>query len=325
VKEPLKVPFVLLLILACATFVLAALGIFGTWGIEDSSTRAFGLTYIAQKLPRSLFDVMIPAVVLSIVLIGFRLARRPFSRFLGLLIVLVISYAALVNGMIWFKALSAATRPAQGEPAQYLRPSTFMRIGGVVLNASAVEGSGVRGVLVFDPSRPAPRFTVYGAASASVRAGSMTVNAPGRPPLNLTGAPDLAWTGIFSADPITGAFLRDLGTLTADYKHLLDTSLAQFFAACFSLVLLCTASLVLLRITRWPLVNIMLLIIAVRGYFSLYHLLAVRLAPQLRTILADNLVATFFPSGVLAALGIVLLLVDVLFIPADRWASETGQ
>ncbi len=152
----------------------------------------------------------------------------------------------------------------------------------------------------------------------------MTLSAAGSPPLALTGAPELAWTGVFAADPITGAFLRDIATLTADYQHLLDTSLAQFCAACFSLVLLCAASLALLRITRWPLVNIMILIIAVRGYFSLYHLLAVRLAPQVDGILTDKLVASLFPSGVLAALGVVLLLIDVLLIPANRWTSETG-
>jgi hypothetical protein len=319
VKEPLKVPFILILILACATFALAILGVIGAWGIEDSSSRAFGFAYIVEKLPRSLFNVMIPAVVLSIVLIGFRLARRPFSRFLGLLIVLLISYAALVNGMIGLRSLSAATRPASGSPSQYMRPSTFVRIGGVVLNASAVEGSAVRGVLVFDPSRPAPRFSVYGDARATVRADSITVSASGSPPLSATGAPDPAWTGVFAPDPITGAFLRDIATLTTDYQHLLASSLPQFFAACFSLVLLCTASLALLRITRWPLVNIMLLIIAVRGYFSLYHLLAVRLAPQVSGILTDQMVAGLFPSGVLAALGIILLLIDVLFIPADRW------
>ena len=323
-KEPLKVPFILLLILACAVVVLAVLGVFGTWGIEDSSTRAFNFTYIMQKIPRALFDVMIPAVVLSIVLIGFRLARKPFSRLLGLLIVLFVSYAALVNGMIWFKTLSAAARPASGAPAQYVRPATFMRVGGVILNASTVDGSTVHGVLVFDPSHPAPRFTVYGAASASVRAGSVTFRASGHPPLSLTGAPEPAWTGVFAPDPITGAFLRDIATLTADYERLMDSSLAQFFAASFSLMLLCTASLVLLRITRWPLVNIMLLIIAMRGYFSLYHLLAVRLAPDVGRILADKLAAALFPSGVMAGLGIILLLIDVLFIPADRWVAETG-
>jgi hypothetical protein len=267
---------------------------------------------------------MIPAVILSIVLIGFRLARRPFSRFLGLLIVLVISYAALVNGMILFRSLSSALRPAQEGPAQYIRPSTFMRINGVLVNASAVQGSDFRGVLIFDPSHAAPRFTVYAAASASARAGSVTLRASGHPPLSLTGAPELAWTGVFAADPITSAFLRDIAALTADYQRLLSTSLAQFFTACFSLVLLCTASLMLLRITRWQLVNIMLLIIAVRGYFSLYRFLVVRLAPQMSGILTDPLVSSLFPSGVFAALGVILLLIDVLFIPADRWTAETG-
>lgn len=320
-KEPLKVPFILILILACATFVLALLGVIGAWGMGDSSSRAFGFTYIMQKLPRSLYDVMIPAVVLSIVLIGFRLAARPFSRFLGLLIVLVISYAALVNGMIAFHSLSAAVRPTPAAPGQYIRPSTFMRIGGVELNATAVEGSNLRGVLVFDPTRPTPRFDVYGTVRASVRAGSLSLGVGGA---SLTGAPDLAWTGVFAADPITHAFLRDVATLTTDYQALLDGSRAQFFAACFSLVLLCTASLALLRITRWPLVNIMILIIAVRGYFSLYHLLAVQLAPQVNGIVTDGTVARLFPSGALAALAVILLLIDVLFIPADRWKEPAA-
>jgi hypothetical protein len=263
-------------------------------------------------------------VVLSIVLIGFRLARKPFSRFLGFLIVLVISYAALVNGMIWFRSLSTSTRSAQGTAAQYIRPSTFLSINGVLINASAVEGSSLHGLLVFDASHPMQRFTVYGTATAGVRAAAVTLSAPGRPPLNITGTPELAWTGVFAADPITNAFLRDIRTLSDDYERLLSSSLAQFFAACFSLVLLCTASLMLLRVTRWPLLNIMLLIIATRGWLSLYHFLAVRLAPQIGGVITDKLVATLFPSGVTAGLGVILLLVDILFIPADRWVKEPG-
>ena len=38
---------------------------------------------------------------------------------------------------------------------------------------------------------------------------------------------------------------------------------AEFFAACFGLVFLCTASLMLLRLTRWPLINVALLGIGV--------------------------------------------------------------
>ena len=70
---------------------------------------------------------------------------------------------------------------------------------------------------------------------------------------------------MFAADRFTTLFLRDIHTMTADFQGLLQTSHAEFFAASFALLFLCTASLMLLRITRWPLVNLMLLGIAVRG------------------------------------------------------------
>jgi hypothetical protein len=78
----------------------------------------------------------------------------------------------------------------------------------------------------------------------------------------------------------------------------------------------------LLRITRWPLLNMMLLGIATRAYFSLYHLLAVSFSPQLAQIVTDVLVARMFPSVAFVGLAVIFLLVDILFIPSDRWQSE---
>ena len=141
----------------------------------------------------------------------------------------------------------------------------------------------------------------------------------------MSGTTDLAASSVFAADRLTGLFLRDISTLTTDFERLLAGSPLEFFAACFALIFLCTASLAFLRLTRWPLANIMLLVIAVRGYFSLYHLLAVSLAPQIAKLVSDRLLAHMFPAFALAALGVVLLLVDIIFIPADRWLKEESS
>ena len=71
VKEPLKLPFIFLFILICTTFVCAVLNVLSAWGLHESSTRIFTLAYAVQRLPGSVYDVLVPSVVLSIVLVGF--------------------------------------------------------------------------------------------------------------------------------------------------------------------------------------------------------------------------------------------------------------
>jgi hypothetical protein len=321
VKEPLKAPFIFVLILLCATAALAALQVLAAWGLSDSPNRAFSTAYLLAKLPRAIFDVMIPSVVLSIVLLGFRMARRPFSRLLGLLIVLGVGYVALVNGMIWFRTLAGKSAPATESPRQYLQAGTFTRVGDGIVAVNGITGAAVTGILRIDPARAGGRFAVYAAGAASSRGGTLTITTSTKPPVTISGSADLSWTGVFAPDRFTSVFLRDIGTLTGDFERLLARSLPEFFAACLALVFLCAASLALLRLTRWPLANAMILVIAVRGYFSLYHLLAVRLAPQIAKVISDGLVARLAPSAVFAAIGVLLLLVDILLIPADRWSN----
>ncbi len=319
-KEPLKLPFVFLFILLCVTFVLAVLNVLATWGMYDAVLRPFSLRYAVQRFPRSLFDVTIPSVVLSIVLLGFRMARKPFSRFLGLLIVLVAGYVVLVNGMYGLRSLSASVPPLRETPRQYIGASTLTPFGGKIIAVRSIDPAGFRDLLVFDPSRTQDRFAMYPAGSIMTRAGTVTFTAAGVK-MTLTGTPAPAAAALFAPDRFTAAFLGDLHTLTDDFERLMGGQPAIFFAACFSLVFLCTASLVLLRITKWPLVNIMLLIIAVRGYFSLYHLFAVTLAPRIAGVVADPLAARMAPSAAFAAIAVILLLIDIIFIPADRWKN----
>jgi hypothetical protein len=321
VKEPLKAPFLYLAFLLGTLVILGGLNVCWTWGMFDSATRAFTLGWAARRFPRSLFEVMIPSVIISIVMLGMRMTRKPFSRLLGLLIVLAVGYTTLVNGMIWFRNLGARSTPAPEVPLQYLQPSTFLRVGDSIVNARSISGAVLKGVLLVDPGATQSRLAVYPAATASARAGTLSVTPVGQPQRRVSGSPELAGAGIFAPDRITAFFLRDVHTLNADFEALLRGSLPEFFAACFAFVFVCAASLALLRLTRWPLLNLMILVAAIRGLFSLYHLLAVTLAPQISAMLTDRLVARLLPSASLAVIGVLLLLIDIIFIPADRWTK----
>jgi hypothetical protein len=322
VKEPLKIPFIFLFILICTTFVCAALDGLSFWGLHESAGRSFSLAAAVQRFPRSVFDVLLPSVVLSIVLLGLRLVRKPLSRFTALLIVLGMGYVVLVNGMLWIRPLARASGEVRDSALQYLPPSTFVRIGERLVNVRSLDGAHARAILIFDPSGTVQRFTVSREGTAVISGDALRLTTAGPAPVTITGTPDLSWTSVFAADRFTQLFLRDVGSMTSDFQRLMETSRPEFLASSFALVFLCAASLMLLRLTRWPLVNVMLLGIAVRGWFSLYHLLAGSFAPQLARVVTDSFVARMFPAAAFAALAVLFLLVDILFIPADRWASE---
>ena len=327
-KEPLRLPFVFLLVFLCSLAVLASLQLFAVWGLEDSGVRRFTLELAAAKLPRALFEVMLPAVLLSVVLLGFRMARRPISRLLGFLIVLGAGCGVLVTGLAVSHRAEAIVRRGAATPAaaaQVLPPGSFTAVGTRFVAPTEVKNGNLGPTVVLDPSKPAPRFSLY-------RSGAVTVN-DGRVGLQLAGTRQLsvreqlrpAATPLFAADAFTDYFLRDFRTMTADVERLLGASFPRFLFACFALLFLVSASLVLLRVTRWPLFNVLLLVLAVRAYLLLYHLLAVELAPAIGRVVADPLLRLLAPSAAFVVVGALLLLVDILFVPADRWTMEAGR
>jgi hypothetical protein len=156
----------------------------------------------------------------------------------------------------------------------------------------------------------------------TVSGDTLTIDLQGAAPVRLTEKLQPAFGTLFTPDILTALFLRDIGVLTSDFERLLTQSIGEFFLACFALLFLCTASMTLLRITRWPLINVLLYIVAVRAYFLLYHLLSVNLAPETVKVIANPMIARMFPSVAFTVIGVVFLLIDILFVPADRSAQE---
>lgn len=326
-KEPVRLPFVFLLVALCATVVLTALQLFAGWGLEHWP-RPFTVDLAVSRTPRALFEVMLPAVLLSVVLLGFRMVRRPFSRFLGFLIVLGASYAVLVNGLILSRRAEARVREpavAAGEAERFLSKDSFTAVGQRYVAPASIAGDRLSAVLVVDPSRVAPRFSLAATGTISAGGGGVSLQLAGAKQQSVSGGLPPAAARLFAADEFTDYFLRDFREMNAGLRELLDRSTARFLVACFALLFLASASLVLLRLTRWPLLNVLLLVVAVRAYPLLHHVLAVDLAPAIGRAVADPLLRLLAPSAAFVVLGVLLLVVDILFIPADRWAAEAGQ
>ncbi len=287
VKEPLRLPFVFLLVVLCATAVLAALQVFAGGG-------PLTLELAAARLPRAAFEVMLPAVLLSIVLLGFRMARRPISRFLAFLIVLGAGYVVLVNGLIWTHRAEAAVQARRhgarrrALPADEVihRPRHPSRRAGSPRRAI---GSGR--CWCSTPPRRCRDSPSTARAPCPVQGDTVSLQLAGAKPLALRADLAPAEVPLFAADRFTELFLRDFRTMNDDLRVLLERAPGRFFVACFAMLFLVTALLVLLRATRWPLFNVLLLVLAVRACLLLYHVLAVDLAPTVARVIADPLLA----------------------------------
>jgi hypothetical protein len=325
VKEPVVLPFFFLFAFLCAAVLFTALDLFAAWGLS-SGVSAFSLPAAAAAFPRSALRCLVPAVVTALFVSGMRMSRRPFSRFLGLAICLAAGYVVLVNGMILLGRLDAGRRAASAPAAPYLPPRAFVRVGGIVLSADSVSGDTLRGVLAWDGGAAPPRMSVHPEGRvAAAEAGRFAVRLSGARQMTVSEEIEPPLAGVFRPDRFTRFFLRDIAAVTADLRALRAGALAEFFVSCFSLLLLWTSLLAVLRITRWPLINLILLALAVRGSFSLYHLLSVTLRPDMARIVTDPLVGRLLPSAALAAAGVVILLIDILFIPADRLKQVEGM
>ncbi|HSV93281.1 MAG TPA: hypothetical protein VLH81_09395, partial [Desulfobacterales bacterium] len=285
------------------------------------------LELAAARLPRAAFEMMLPAVLLTIVLLGFRMARRPISRFLAFLIVLGAGYVVLVNGLIWTHRAEAAVKPAVTAPvvARYLPTKSFTALGIPRVAPVPPQADRLGPVLVLDPAAKVPRFTLYRSGALSVQGDTISLQLAGAKPLALRAELAPAEARLFTADRYTELFLRDFRAMNDDLRVLLERAPGRFFVACFAMLFLVTALLVLLRATRWPLFNVLLLVLAVRACLLLYRVLAVDLAPTVARVIADPLLALLAPSAAFLVLGVLALLADILFVRADRWAAEAGR
>ena len=319
-KEPIIIPFLFLLAFLCTAVVFAALDMMAVWGYTSAGT-AFTLAFALRRLPASLLESIIPATITAIVITGLRMVRKPISRFLGLLLCLGASYLVMVNGMIWLKGASSTwARPTPQTAASYLKPGEIRRMNGSLITAREVAAGGASGVMVFTESRPAgSRMAVYPRASVVETGGKLSLALAGAGPAVLTDPAASVVESVFTPDALTASLLRDVSTLTSDFKALLADSLGDFFVASLSLLFLCTASLAILRVTRWPMINVVLLAVALRAVILFYHFLSTTVRPEVSKVIADPLVVRLFPSIILAIIGVIFLLVDILFIPADRY------
>jgi hypothetical protein len=312
-----KLPRELLIVLSiflCTALILCAFNI-----MYAAAMRGLTLKGI---LPPAAVQALVPSVALSIAFAGMRLSRRPVPLLLGQGIVLGAGLFLLVGGLLWMGPRAGKAAVVPGAPSRYFATSTFVHVGDKVISAQSVGETSLIDVLVFDPQPMADHFSVAASGSAaSTPDGTLTVTTAADSPVTLASAQyQPAGTWIFASDRFTTRLLRDVGVVTQDLGQLRTSSPGLLFVVSLALLFLWTSLLAILRLTRWPLANLFLLLVAVRVSFSLYRLLAVTLAPRIASSVAGPLAAHMLPVAIFTVIGAAIVAADARIL--SRWGRR---
>jgi energy-coupling factor transporter transmembrane protein EcfT len=323
-KDLVRLPSVFLLAFILLFLLALSLSLLAAWGSllpAEWALRGQALAPALARVPQLAQDILPVSVLAALLVLLMRVARKPGSRLLSLLVppacafvLLVFGYQALGNlASAWPRGEGQAK--AAGSPAGFLAPGMFTRAGSEVVYVESLEAGRATGIVVLGGEGRSGRLS-YAARgelqvrpdTVALRLGNAVVEWPARP----------VYAPLFAGDPVIRPFLADLGTLTQELSRQYAGLKSGFYLSCLGLTVALCGTAVLLRLTRWPLLNACLALLGARGILALFVLLRQDGATQLGKALGGGRILQTLPAAGLLLLGVLLLLVDLLFVPFHR-------
>lgn len=331
-RDLLRLPALLLFFFVLLLLLLTGIDLMSVWGAGLSAGREEALRLAGVRVLPALRDALPAAVLLSLVLILFRITLKPGSRFLQLVGPLVVAFVLLAFGYRGLAGLEdrlgverasraeGVERAGPGEDAgRYLVPERFNEVGGKVLYPSELDQGSLGAVVLYDPQARPPRLQHASRGHVQVLDGGLRVHLD-------SATRELAARGayepLFDQDPRVRPLLEDVRLLNGILETLYRESRSGFPLLCFALVFAFYAAGLFFRVSRWPLLNVVIAGFVFRGYLYLTRLLGHDLVIELGKVFGNPGVLRHLPALVLLVLGVLFLLIEALFVPRERWRLE---
>jgi hypothetical protein len=326
VKNALRLPALFLLFFILLCLLLTGLILLELRVSSSSENPRILQTLVAGRLLPTLREVLPASVLIALVLVLFPMYQRPGNRVFAFLLPLAAAFAVLVVGWQLLSAVKSPALPAP-TPGRYLLPGRIQDAAGTVLYVESLDGAHLRGVVQFDRDSSSARLRYAPTAAVGllgarlvVRGEDLALTAPAQPAYEPLVRHD---QGL--GDRLLGGFLADFRRLNQELAERYRASRGGFYFSCFALLLSFFAAGLFFRISRWPLANVLLAFLVMRGFLYLFRLLREGLAGELGKLLPSPALLEYLPEVALLIVGVILLLVDLLFYPSGLSRGEARR
>ncbi len=319
-KDILRLPVLFLFFFVLLFLFFFGLSLLAQWGSVYSEGREIALQVVEARMLQSLLNVLPAAVLVSLVFLLARIATKPGSRFLSLIIPLGGAFVLLAFGY----QILAGLGPLEGvqpsvidpTPRRYLAPGVFNATESKVLYFEDLEERRLSSVVVAERGSSDQKLLYFPQGQVAVGEESVILRMAG---YTLEMDPEPVYAGMFAEDPILWRFFTDLDFLNRELRRMFQLSLPSFYFAVLALVISFYAIGMFFRLTRWHLLNAALTLLALRGFLALFRFMKEGVVFELDKVLRNPQALQFLPELALLTLGGLLLLLDILFVPFNRW------
>lgn len=319
-KDILRLPVLFLFFFVLLFLFFFGLSLLAQWGSVYSEGREIALQVVEARMLQSLLNVLPAAVLVSLAFLLARIATKPGSRFLSLIIPLGGAFVLLAFGY----QILAGLGPLEGAqpsvidptPRRYLAPGVFNATESKVLYFEDLEERRLSSVVVAERGSSDQKLLYFPQGQVTVGEESVILRMAG---YTLEMDPEPVYAGMFAEDPILRRFFTDLDFLNRELRRMFQLSLPSFYFAVLALVISFYAIGMFFRLTRWHLLNAALTLLALRGFLALFRFMKEGVVFELDKVLRNPQAIQFLPELALLTLGGLLLLLDILFVPFNRW------
>lgn len=319
-KDILRLPVLFLFIFVLLFLFFFGLSLLSQWGSAYSEGRETALRVVEAGMIQTLQNVLPAAVLVSLASLLARIATKPGSRFLSLVIPLAGAFVLMAFGY----QILAGLGPAEGAPPgvvestprRYLTPGVFNVMESKVVYFEGLEERRISSIVLAEGGSSDQKLLYFPQGQVAVGEDSVILRMAG---YTLEMDPEPVYAGMFAEDPILRRLFTDLDFLNQELRRMFQRSLPAFYLAVLALVISFYAGGLFLRLTRWHLLNAALTLLAFRGFLALFRFMKVGVVFELDKVLNNPQVLQFLPELVLLILGGLLLFLDILFVPFHRW------
>ncbi len=339
-KDSLLLPVIFLLIFLVVFLLIAGLATLKSWGecfSEGGNTLVEAISY---NLRVRLLQILPVSILISLTALFIRILVKPGSRFLSFLLPLGTAFAVLIFGYYFLNEMNetspyagtshrAGTSPPTEKRAikaeRFLLPGKFTNLGGYTVYTESLQNGKAANLIIMEDGKSAAeneqkKFNFYSRVKINADAQGITLYPANEKEVKINARP--VYSFIFQEDPRLSSFFRDIGLLNCELDRQYHNSRTGFLILSFSLLFFCVASSVLMRISRWPLLNFMIGLLILRGIFSIFRFLKTEIILELKKVLADSPLIDSLPAMIFLFLGLVLLLIDLVFVNYNFWKRE---
>ena len=318
-KDIYRLPILFIFIFVTLFILLFALNVLALWGSVYSEGREAALQAVEANIPDLLVRVLPAAVLVALFILLARIAARPHSRLLALVIPLAGAFVLLAFGYQIFQRLGPDGEGAAASSRRYLVPGVFNTIESKVIYVEQIDERTVSPVVLAEEGNADQKLLYFPQGMVLVGEDAVVIRMAG---YTLATDPEPVFGGLFAEDSALGRLFTDLDFLNRELQRTFRRSVPAFYLAVLALVLAFYGSGMFLRLSRWHLLNVVLTLLAMRGFLALFRFMSEGVVAEMDKVLSNPQALQILPELALLLLGGILLLLDLLFVPFRRGEEE---